>query len=65
MFNVNFVTQPYHNTLKLSPIKWLQKCPKVIRTSSNIFNKVPKSSKNHPKSLEAAGTFLEIPVVTR
>ena len=39
--------------------------PKGIRTSSNIFNKVLKSSKNHPKSLEVAGTFLEILVMAR
>lgn len=32
-----FVSKLYHNTLKLSPLKWLQKCSKVVGTSSDIF----------------------------
>ena len=48
-----FVSKLYHNTLKLSPLKWLQKCSKVVETSSDVR----KSSENLTKCSGVAGTF--------
>ena len=56
-----FVSKLYHNTLKLSPLKWLQKCSKVVETSSDVR----KSSENLTKCSEVAGTFMEIAVIIR
>lgn len=56
-----FVSKLYHNTLKLSPLKWLQKCAKVVETSSDVR----KSSENLTKCSGVAGTFIEIVVIIR
>ena len=56
-----FVSKLYHNKLKLSPLKWLQKCSKVVETSSDVR----KSSENLRKCSEVAGTFREIAVIIR
>ena len=56
-----FVSKLYHNKLKFSPLKWLQKCSKVVETSSDVR----KSSENLRKCSEVAGTFREIAVIIR
>ena len=42
-----------------------QKCSKVVGISLDIFGNIRKSSENRWKSSEVAGTFSEIPVMTR
>ena len=51
--------------LKLLSFKSLRKYSNVFRTSVDIFGNVQKSSESCWKSLEVAGTFPEIPVMTR
>ena len=42
----------------------LQKCSKVVRTSSDVFGNFWKFAENCWKSLEVAGAFSEITVMT-
>lgn len=46
------------------PLKKLQKCSKVVRTTSDIFKSFQKSSENQ-KYTESSGTLSETQVMTR
>ena len=52
-------------SFQTSTIRLNRKCSKVVGTSSDIFGNVWKSSENSGKSSQVAGTFSEIPVITR
>ena len=57
VLNIDFVHKKYHNAQKWSSFKQIQKSSKVVRTSSDIFSKVQKSSENCREYSEVAGTF--------
>ena len=42
-----------------------EECSNIFGTPGDIFGEVPKSLESCRKSLKVAGTFPEIPVITR